>query len=152
HTVRFTDADGDHTVTSRWIVDGSGRHKVLARKLKLEKKNPIRHGTSFFWVEGLLDIERLTDLPAGERRRHPHRRQLGHVPAFLATNHFCGEGFWFWVIPLHNITSLGLVYDANLVPREQVATKEAIVEWVCREFPLFEKDLRARKIVHHSGF
>jgi flavin-dependent dehydrogenase len=152
HGVHFADGEGEHTVTSRWIVDASGRHKVLARKLKLEKKNPIRHGTSFFWVEGLLDIERLTDLPASERRRHAHRRQLGHVPAFLATNHFCGEGFWFWVIPLHNLTSLGLVYDANLVPREQVATKEAIVDWVCREFPLFEKDLRARKIVHHSGF
>ena len=152
HTVRFTDRDGEQTVQARWIVDGSGRHKVLARKLKLEKKNPIRHGTSFMWVEGLLDIERLTDLDPSARRRHAHRRSLGHVPALLATNHFCGEGFWFWVIPLHGITSLGLVYDSALVPREQVATKEKLVEWVCREFPLFARDLPYRKIVHHSGF
>jgi len=127
HTVRFTDADGEQTATARWIVDASGRHKVLARKLKLEKKNPIRHGTSFMWVDGLLDIERLTDLDPSSRRRHPHRRSLGHVPALLATNHFCGEGFWFWVIPLHGITSLGLVYDSSLVPREQVATKEKLL-------------------------
>ncbi len=152
HTVRFSDSDGEHTVLARWIVDASGRHKVLARKLKLEKKNAIRHGTSFMWVEGLLDIERLTDLDASSRRRHPHRKSLGHVPALLATNHFCGEGFWFWVIPLHGITSLGLVYDSALVPREQVATKEKLVEWVCREFPLFARDLPQRKIVHHSGF
>ncbi len=152
HTVRFEDATGAHTARARWVVDASGRHRVLARKLKLEKKNPIRHGTSFLWVEGLLDIERLTDLSASERRRHANRRHLGHVPVMLATNHFCGEGFWFWVIPLHGITSLGLVYDSALVPREDVATKEKLVEWVCRRFPLFARDLPNRKIVHHSGF
>lgn len=152
HLVTWTDDGGAHRVATRWVVDASGRHRVLARKLKLEKKNPIRHGTSFFWVEGLLDIERLTDLSPSARRRHPHRRHLGHTPVCLATNHFCGEGLWFWVIPLHNVTSLGLVYDANVVPREQVATREKVVEWVSREFPLFAEDLAQRTILHHSGF
>jgi 2-polyprenyl-6-methoxyphenol hydroxylase-like FAD-dependent oxidoreductase len=135
-----------------WVVDASGRGRVLARRRDLARESPIHHGTTFFWVEGLLDIERLTDLAPRERRVHPHRSALGHLPPFLATNHFCGEGYWFWVIPLHGITSLGLVYDNRIVPREEVATPQKTIDWICRRHPLFARDLTGRKIVDQSGF
>ena len=51
-----------------------------------------------------------------------------------------GEGFWFWVIP-QGKTSLGLVYDNTIFPRERVATPQKLIEWVCQEFPLFARDL-----------
>ena len=44
----------------------------------------------------------------------------GNFPFFLATNHFCGEGRWFWVIPLHGKTSLGLVYDKSVIHRRSL--------------------------------
>src|SRR6185503_19534246 len=91
HTFSFRTAEGE-TVAGKaaWVVDASGRGKFLGRKRGLARKSPIRHGTSFMWVEGKLDAERLTDLSWDEIRRRPDRCALGHVPTFLATNHFCG--------------------------------------------------------------
>lgn len=135
-----------------WVVDASGRNRFLVRREKLERPSPIDHGSSFLWVDGLLDPERLTGLDRKAVRVRPERSALGHLPTFLATNHFCGEGFWLWVIPLHGKTSLGLVYDAAKISSKEVGTAEKLVEWICREFPLFARDLPQRKILHHSGF
>jgi flavin-dependent dehydrogenase len=153
HTFRYTDGQGaERTGEATWVVDASGRGKYLKRRLGLERRSPIRHGSTFCWVDGLVDIEKLSPLTAKQQRIHPHRAALGHTPALLATNHFCGEGFWFWVIPLHGITSLGLVYDSALVSREEIATPQKMIDWVCRRFPLFARDLPQRKIVDQGGY
>jgi flavin-dependent dehydrogenase len=152
HRVRFTAGGRPVEVTAPWVVDATGRNRLLSRRLDLKRKNPIRHGASFAWVEGLVDVERLTTLGRRERLLRRDRTHTGHLPSFLATNHFMGEGFWFWVIPLHGKTSLGVVYDTAAVPRERVATPEKLIEWVCEEFPLFARDLPHRRLVDHGGF
>ncbi len=153
HAFRFVDAQGEAVSgTARWVVDASGRWRFLAKKLGLGTESPIRHGTSFVWVEGLLDAEKLTDLSAPEIRKRPDRSKTGHMPFFLATNHFCGDGYWFWTIPLHGKTSLGLVYDVEKVDRLEVNTAEKLIDWVCRTFPAFARDLPYRKHFDHSGF
>jgi len=151
---RFRFRSGEQTIagTADWVVDASGRGRYLARRRGLISQSPIRHGATWCWVDGLVDIERLTDLDAPAVRKRRDRMALGHVPAFLATNHFCGEGYWFWTIPLHGMTSLGLVYDRSLVPREEVATPAAMIDWVCRQYPMFARDLPGRRIVDWSGF
>ena len=153
HTFRFRAGDGGSIAgTARWVVDASGRGKFLKRRLGLERQSPVRHGTSFCWVDGLVDIEKLSPHTPQQQRVHPRRQQLGHTPAFLATDHFCGEGFWFWTIPLHGITSLGLVYDNRLIRREDIGTPKKLIEWICKRFPLFARDLPHRRIVDHGGF
>jgi glycine/D-amino acid oxidase-like deaminating enzyme len=152
HRFRFVSGEREVTGTAAWVVDASGRGRYLARRQGLITQSPIRHGATWCWVEGLVDIERLTDLGAPEVRKRRDRAAQGHVPAFLATNHFCGEGYWFWTIPLHGKTSLGLVYDRSLVPREEVATPEKMIDWVCRQYPMFARDLPRRRIVDWSGF
>jgi 2-polyprenyl-6-methoxyphenol hydroxylase-like FAD-dependent oxidoreductase len=152
HRFRFVSGEREVAGTAAWVVDASGRGRFLARRQGLITQSPIRHGATWCWVEGLVDIERLTDLGAPEVRKRRDRAALGHVPAFLATNHFCGEGYWFWTIPLHGKTSLGLVYDRSLVPREEVATPEKMIDWVCRQYPMFARDLPRRRIVDWSGF
>jgi flavin-dependent dehydrogenase len=152
HWVEYQ-ADGNtHQIKAEWVVDTSGRSKFLSRQLGLAKSNPIRHGASFFWVEGLLNIEKLTGITSQQSRVHKQRSLTGHLPAWLATNHFVGEGFWFWTIPLHGKTSLGLVYDREKVSADLVSTPERLIDWVCQEFPLFARDLRQRKVVDHSMF
>ena len=153
HGFRFKTAEGDEVHgQAPWVVDASGRGKFLHKKMNMARRSPIRHGTSFMWVEGNLNPERLTDLPLDAIRKRPDRSSLGHVPTFLATNHFCGEGYWFWTIPLHGKTSLGLVYEQGCVDRKEVSTPQGLVEWVCRNQPLFARELRERKILYHSGF
>lgn len=151
HSLSFRTKDEERAINAYWIVDTSGRGKFLARRMELLKANPIRHGAHFFWVEGLVNIEKLTDSTPQEIRLNKARSSLGHLPVWLATNHFCGEGFWFWTIPLQGKTSLGLVYDNTIFPRERVASLEKLIEWVCEEFPLFARDLPHRKVLCHSA-
>jgi flavin-dependent dehydrogenase len=151
HEVQFTSGGIGRSVRATWVVDTTGRGKFLARRLGLARVNPIRHGSSFMWVEGLVDIDRLTDRSRKEVRMKADRRALGHLPTWLATNHFMGEGFWFWVIPLRHKTSLGVVYDRASVPLQRVNTAEGLLEWVCDEFPLFERDLRSRKVLDFNA-
>jgi 2-polyprenyl-6-methoxyphenol hydroxylase-like FAD-dependent oxidoreductase len=152
HAISFTTNGRDVAVQTDWVVDTSGRGKFLARRLGLARPNPIRHGASFLWVEGLVNIEKLTDLSPKEIRLRKDRAATGHLPVWLATNHFVGEGFWFWVIPLQGKTSLGLVYDNTIFPRERVLTPQKLIAWVCQEFPLFARDLPYRNILAHSSF
>jgi 2-polyprenyl-6-methoxyphenol hydroxylase-like FAD-dependent oxidoreductase len=152
HDLSF-EADGSKIkLQAHWVVDTSGRAKYLARRLGLTKSNPIRHGSTFFWVEGLLNIEKLTGLPHLQQLKHENRRALGHIPVWLATNHFMGEGFWFWTIPLQGKTSLGLVYDRTKIPEEHTSSTEKVIEWVGREFPLFARVFKSQKVVDHGMY
>jgi hypothetical protein len=94
-----------------------------------------------------VNIEKLSGRSHEEYLYDRQRKQLGQFPAFLGTNHFCAEGQWFWVIPLHDKTSLGLVYEQRSVDAEEVSTTQKMIEYVCRKWPLFAKDLPQRKIV-----
>lgn len=150
HVIRF-ECEGKKTeVQATWVVDTTGRAKFLSRRLRLTRESPIRHGSTFFWVDGLLNIEKLTSATDRQRLTHKNRRMTGHLPVWLATNHFTGEGYWFWVIPLQGRTSLGLVYDKAKVPEDEVSSPEKAVAWICRQFPLFARELPQRKIVDHG--
>ena len=152
HGVTFTYQGRQESLSTAWVVDTSGRIRVLARQMALQETNPIDHGSTFFWVDGLVDIDRLTDQSRKERRLTRDRMHLGHLPCWQATNHFMGEGFWFWVIPLQGLTSLGLVYDNKLVDHQEVNTAEKLIKWICARFPLFERDLPDRKILAKSSY
>jgi 2-polyprenyl-6-methoxyphenol hydroxylase-like FAD-dependent oxidoreductase len=135
-----------------WLVDASGRGQFLKRKLGLMRENPIRHGATWCWVDGLVNIEKLTDRAPKQIRVNRERMKQGNFPYFLATNHFCGEGRWFWVIPLHGKTSLGLVYDKAVIPSDEVSTARKMLDFVCREWPLFARDLPQRKVLDEGRF
>ncbi|MCP3963335.1 MAG: hypothetical protein GY719_36315 [bacterium] len=162
HTVTFTPEAGEagageardseaETVTADWVVDTSGRSKFMARRKGLMRKNEIRHGSFWWWVDGLVDVDRLTDLTPRQIRMKPERRHTGHLPSWLATNHFCDEGLWFWVIPLQGKTSLGLVFDRAVVDYRDVSTPEKATTWVCEKFPCFARDLPQREVIDSNG-
>lgn len=150
HSVSFRVGDTTTDVESLWVVDATGRARFLARRLGLAREMPITHGAVYWWVEGTVDIERLTDRSRREVRLRPERREIGHLPAFLSTNHFMGEGLWFWVIPLQGKTSLGLVFDREVVEHSEVATAEKATKWVCERFPLFARDLPGRAVLDQA--
>lgn len=108
-------ADGtSREITSRWVVDASGRQGLLAKRLKVRK--PVEeHPTAALWgrFRGVKDLDGPEIL--GPDPRNP---RLPHLLAArrLATNHFCGYGYWIWAIPLSGgETSVGVVYDRTLV-------------------------------------
>jgi flavin-dependent dehydrogenase len=139
-------------IQADWLVDATGRAKYLARKLGLTKPSPIRHGATFFWVDGLVNIEKFTDCSLSQSLVRPSRQKLGHLPAWLATNHFMGEGYWFWTIPLQGKTSLGLVYDHSKVRADDVSSPEKVIAWIEQRFPLFARDLASREILDQGMY
>jgi flavin-dependent dehydrogenase len=152
HTVSFNVQDETVTVTAEWVIDTSGRNRTFAKQLDLKQETTINHGSSFYWVDGLVDIDKLTDLSPKEIRLNRNRYDQGHLPVWLATNHFMGEGFWFWVIPLQGMTSLGLVYDNRLIDGDEVSSPEKLQEWICERFPLFKRDLPNRRILDRGFY
>lgn len=152
HTVTFTQGDEDHTVESTWVVDATGRVRLTAKRRQLAQPNRIQHGAFFWWVNGRVDVDRLTDLSPKERRLRRDRTFLGHLPTWLATVHFLGDGFWFWVIPLQGKTSLGLVFDRDVIDPSDVFTVEKATDWVCERFPLFARDLPHREVLDSWGY
>jgi flavin-dependent dehydrogenase len=149
HSVQFSAGGKNHSVKAGWVVDTTGRGKFLSRRMQLAQPSSIRHGSSFLWVDGL---EKLTDLSLDEILLRKDRQMTGHFPVWLATNHFVGEGFWFWIIPLQGKTSLGVVYDRQLFDEKKVDTPEKLMRWVCREFPVLARDLPHRKVLDHGLF
>ncbi|MFP3940201.1 MAG: hypothetical protein ACLF0P_07835 [Thermoanaerobaculia bacterium] len=152
HRVAYRAGGARREVCSPWVVDTTGRNRFLAKRMDLGRPSSIRHGSFYWWVDGLVDVERLTDASRREVRRRPERRELGHLPFWLATNHFCGEGFWFWVIPLQGKTSLGLVFDSRRVDPSEVFSVEKATRWICERFPLFRRDLPHREVLDFGGF
>lgn len=111
--LRVETAEGSRELTARWVIDASGRHAFIARRLRLHQRVE-EHPTAAVWArwEGVADLD-------GPEVVGPDPRQpkLPRVAAArrLATNHFCGHGYWCWVIPLSGgKTSIGVVYDKRL--------------------------------------
>jgi 2-polyprenyl-6-methoxyphenol hydroxylase-like FAD-dependent oxidoreductase len=148
HRISFNKGE----TTCRWVVDCSGRGGVLKKKLGLEKESPIKHGATWCWVDGLVNYEKFTDHTWPEVLMDRSRQSTGNFPFVNATSHFCGKGRWFWVIPLHNITSLGLVYEHASVNPEEVSSAKKMIEWVCKDWPMFARDLPNRKVVDEGRF
>lgn len=152
HRVSFREEGRPVEVRADWVVDTTGRGRFLARRMGITQESPIRHGSSIAWVDGLVDIEKLTESSPREIRLNRARSSLGHLPFWAATNHFMGEGYWFWVIPLQGKTSLGLVYDHRCVRHQDVASADKLIDWACRTFPLFERDLPHRTVIDYTCF
>ena len=139
-------------VDAPWVVDASGRPGILKRSLHLAKKNNIRHGSTWCWVDGMVNFEKMTHLSHSEVINNPLRQQLGNFPFYLGTSHFCGEGRWFWVIPLHGKTSLGLVFDHAVVDPREVSNGRKMLDWVAKDWPIFAEDFKNRKILDEGRF
>lgn len=151
HRVTWRVGDQAYEISARWVIDATGRGRFLAKRKELARESPVKHGSFFWWVEGQVDFEQLTRLSNKERRLHPRRQLTGHFPSWLATNHFCEEGLWFWVIPLQGKTSLGIVFDKEVIDHRDVFSVEKATRWVSERFPLFAEDLAKRKVLDFAG-
>ncbi len=147
HKVSFKKDNTEYEINAHWVIDATGLARYLAKNLQLKKESTINHSSTFFWVDGNVNIEKLTHASHNESRVRKARRSLGHSPFWLATNHFCGEGFWFWVIPLQGRSSFGLVYDNEVIDSKIVATPEKFLKWLFKEFPLFKKELKNKELI-----
>jgi flavin-dependent dehydrogenase len=105
HRFRVSDGSGEEIVESRWVVDASGRSRVIAKLQGLEvPETELQNASIWGWFEGVSDIDEMGPPSFRERVRHAPRR--------LSTLHFLYRGYWIWFIPLQEgMTSIGVVCD-----------------------------------------
>ncbi|HRP72314.1 MAG TPA: tryptophan 7-halogenase [Luteimonas sp.] len=129
HSVSFDHAGARHVLRARWVVDAAGRAGLLKRKLDLAQGND--HDVNAVWwrVDGHIDLDAWTNEGDWTTRFQPAQR-------WKSTNHMCGPGYWFWLIPLASDShSLGIVCDAKMHPLETMNTHDKAMDWVRRHQP-----------------
>jgi flavin-dependent dehydrogenase len=129
HTVIFEHAGDKQRVSARWVVDASGRAELLKRKFGLAETNGHDANAVWWRVDGHLDPNAWSDDADWRARCTPPDR-------WRSTNHMCGEGYWFWLIPLASgAHSLGIVCDAKAHPLETMNTHEKAMQWLREHQP-----------------
>jgi flavin-dependent dehydrogenase len=124
HRVRYESDGQSHEIAARWLVDASGRAGLLKRKLGLAETNDHNANSVWWRVSGHLDPNDWSDDPRWLARCTPPDR-------WRSTNHMCGEGYWFWLIPLSSDQhSLGIVCDGDLHPLESMNTHAKAMDWL----------------------
>lgn len=129
HLVRYECGQQAASVQARWLVDASGRAGLIKRKLELAQPNA--HDVNAVWwrVDGLVDPNQWGDDPRWLSRCTPPDR-------WRSTNHMCGPGYWFWLIPLASgAHSLGIVCDAKMHPLETMNTHDKAMAWLREHQP-----------------
>lgn len=105
--------DASRTVKTRWVIDATGRQRLLGKRLGLIEQVQ-GHPTAAAWARwvGVKNLDGPDIL--GPDPRSPRLPRLSPARS-LSTNHFCGHGWWCWLIPLvGGQTSLGIVYDKTI--------------------------------------
>lgn len=124
HRVRYECEGQARELAARWLVDASGRAGLLKRKLGLAEANDHNANAVWWRVSGHVDPNAWSDDPQWLARCTPPDR-------WRSTNHMCGEGYWFWLIPLSSDQhSLGIVCDGDLHPLESMNTHDKAMAWL----------------------
>ena len=101
------------SVQTRWVIDCSGRRRLLARKMQHDL--PEVHDdfrTTAVWGQ----FRDLADEQFDERWSY-HYVDQGSTLRDRNTLHFWGEGYWMWLIRLSdNRVSVGVTFDHRLTP------------------------------------
>ncbi|ADV28741.1 Lycopene beta and epsilon cyclase [Pseudoxanthomonas suwonensis 11-1] len=129
HLVKFDHGGQSHTLAARFVVDASGRAGLIKRKLDLAQPNDHDANAVWWRIDGQTDLDQWSDDPWWRQRFQPARR-------VNSTNHMCGPGYWFWLIPLASGShSLGIVCDAKMHPLETMNTHAKAMEWLRQHQP-----------------
>src|SRR5438270_314950 len=100
-----------YRVSTRWLVDASGRGAILARKLGHFHQN-LEHPINAVWAR----FTGVKDWDSYEwREKFRDYANACRTSRNWATNHLMGHGWWCWIIPLRGgDVSAGIVYDSRI--------------------------------------
>ncbi len=155
HTMTVQNGDEVKHTTARWVVDASGRNRMLPRQLELKQANGHDCNAAWFRVATELDVGQWSDDPAWQGR-------LVEGDRAMSTNHLMGEGYWVWLIRLASgATSVGIVADPAFHGFDEFNTLDRAKAWlrdhepqcaaVVAEHAHLIKDFRVMKHYSHGA-
>ena len=138
-TYRSAGDDLDVTLSARWVVDATGRRRMLQRQLGLTDPGDAPCSSVWFRVDGRVDVADL--VPVEETAWHER------VPAGMrhrAIVHLLGDGYWVWLIALPNDkTSVGIVVDERIQRFDTLNTHERASAWMNAHEPELARHLES---------
>ncbi|WP_013334619.1 NAD(P)/FAD-dependent oxidoreductase [Gloeothece verrucosa] len=143
HTVIYKKLDTKETqsVKARWVVDATGRRRLLQNKLGLGKANAKNRSAVWFRLDGRVDVSDL--VPLTESKWHA---QVPNNLRYYSTNHLMGEGYWVWLIPLSSgCTSVGIVASDEVHNFHNYHTYEKACQWLQKHEPALADYLKDRQ-------
>jgi len=145
HSVTFQDSEmRKSTVQARYLIDATGRGRVLQKKLQLEQK--VEEQKNVFWF-------RLANFnPEILGRINALKKENRAFVPYFATHHFFGRGNWIWCIPMRSsdgtpLMSIGITYRKDVYPYVQLRTMEQFIECVGREHEVIAELVRSGTVV-----
>ncbi len=139
HTVSYIQNTENHSTTSSWVVDATGRASFLKRKLGFKKDLDHAVSSAWFRVKGEIDIDTWSDNSDWNSFLKPGLRRLSTV-------HLMDKGYWVWLIPLGTgNTSIGIVADPEYHEFSTYNTLEKAFQWLEKNEPVCFKHLENKK-------
>jgi len=145
HAVTVQDRAGSkQTLSARWLIDATGRNRLLAKHLQLQER--VSEQKNVFWFRLMnFNPEILSRIDAVKKQNR------AYVPYF-ATHHFFGKGNWIWCIPMRSpenqpLISIGITYRKDVYPHGEVRTMEQFLECVGREHEVIVEFARSGTVV-----
>lgn len=137
------DGSARRRLVARWVVDASGRGRMLAKKLKLARPSSVRSHAAWFRIaEGGPDIQNLVD----EGQSRWHSRDIDNI-RWLATNHLVGAGYWVWIIPLSSgHRSYGIVAEDEHHGYLELNTPAKARAWLKKHEPALAAQLEGKEL------
>jgi flavin-dependent dehydrogenase len=145
HVVTVRNTDGEkQTLNARWLVDATGRNRLLAKQLQLQE--PVKEQKNVFWFRlKNFDPDILSHIQAIKTQNRCY-------VAYYATHHFFGKGNWIWYIPMRSpenepLVSIGITYRKDVYPYGEPHTMEQFLDCVGREHAVIVDIVRSGAVV-----
>jgi flavin-dependent dehydrogenase len=127
HEIHLEGSRISRTLTTRWMVDASGRAGLIRRRLGLTRESPHGANACWFRVSDRVKVDDWVNDRAWQARVPTSER-------WMSTNHLMGKGYWVWLIPLGSgSTSFGIVADDQLHPFQRLNRFDRALDWL-REY------------------
>jgi flavin-dependent dehydrogenase len=146
HRVAATVDDKPLDISCRWIVDATGRKRLIGKQVTSYARPAKQRST--FWFR-LRNFE-----PFFAHLGVHHRRPWQYDP-WLSTHHFMGRGYWIWCIPLEtgaaNLCSIGFTYRPDLFGH-QIRSMTDFLAAVDQEHPAIADMVRSGEVVDTQSY
>ncbi|TDI12952.1 MAG: NAD(P)/FAD-dependent oxidoreductase, partial [Acidobacteria bacterium] len=133
----------DESVQARWVVDATGRRRLLQGHLGMSRSPGKNCSAVWFRLKGRVDV---CDLVPREMSRWHDR--VADDNRYYSVNHLMGRGYWVWIIPLSSgHTSVGIVALEDIHPFAGFNTRQQSMRWLERHEPALSAYIAGREVL-----
>lgn len=130
HQLSYIYNGQNHSLTTGWLVDASGRAGFLKRQLGLDQSIAHKINSAWFRINKPLRIDDWGHWTI------TGKDQDANTNRWLSTIHLMGTGYWVWIIPLvDNAVSVGIVADPRHHALADFNSFDKALGWLLKEQP-----------------